>query len=204
MTNWFDILTGILLLIAFINGYRKGLIMQLVGLATIVLAAIFGGQLAEKILPEINRLMEMSPNAARVLSFVLAFALIAIVLSLIGKLIQKFIDVVFLSFINRLLGSVIAVGTMMLFLSILLNLVLMLDKNETIIKKNIREESFFFKRVEAVVPAIVPYMDKELWEDYIPRKYREELERKADSIYQSLPDSNRIDSVYQQRHFNIN
>jgi len=93
--NWFDLLVGILLLIAFINGFRKGLIMQLVGLATIVLAAIFGGRLAMKILPVISRLMELSPSVTRVLSFVLAFALIAIVLSLIGRLIQKFIDVVF-------------------------------------------------------------------------------------------------------------
>jgi membrane protein required for colicin V production len=202
--NWFDLLTAILLLIAFIIGYRKGLIMQLVGLATIVLAAIFGGRMAGRILPEITRLTELSPDAAKVLSFVLTFALIAIVLSLIGRLIQKFIDVVFLSFINRLLGSVIAAGTMMLLLSIILNLVLMLDKNQTVINREIRTESFFFKRVEAVVPAIVPYMDKEFWEDYIPKNYREELERKSDSIYQALPEGNRIDSTFQQRHFNVN
>jgi len=202
--NWFDILVGILLLIAFINGYRKGLIMQLIGLATIILAAIFGGRLAEKILPEIHRLLELSPNTARVLSFMLAFALIAIVLSLIGRLLQKFIDVVLLSFVNRLLGSVIAMATMMLFLSILLNLVLMLDRNETVIDRKTRQESFFFERVEAVVPALIPYLNKEYWEEYIPRNYREELERKSDSIYQSLPDGTRIDSSYQQRHFKVN
>lgn len=202
--NWFDILVGILLLIAFINGYRKGLIMQLVGLATIILAAIFGGRLAEKILPDIHRLLELSPNTARVLSFVLAFALIAIVLSLIGRLLQKFIDVVLLSFVNRLLGSVIALATMMLFLSILLNLVLMLDRNETVVDRKTRQESFFFERVEAVVPAIIPYLNKEYWKEYIPRNYREELERKSDSIYQSLPEGTRIDSSYQQRHFKVN
>lgn len=202
--NWFDLLIALLLLIAFVNGYRKGLIMQLVGLATLVLAAIFGGRLAEKILPEIHRLIEISPDAARVLSFVLAFALIAIVLSLVGKLIQKFIDVVLLSFINRLSGAVIALGTMMLLLSIILNLVLLLDKEQVVIKKEIREESFFFERVEAVVPALVPYLNQALWDGFIPEKYREEIEKKSDSIYQSLPDSNPIDSAYQQRYFDVN
>ncbi|MCE5206023.1 MAG: CvpA family protein [Porphyromonadaceae bacterium] len=201
--NWFDLLVGILLLIVFVNGYRKGLIMQLVGLATIVLAAIFGGKLAEKLLPEIQRLLELSPNAARVLSFVLAFALIAILLSLIGRLLQKFIDVVLLSFINRILGSVIAMGTMMLFLSILLNLVLMLDKNETVINRKTRQESFFFERVEAVVPAIVPYMNKNFWDEYVPENYRDEVERKSDSIYHDLPEEARIDSTYQQHHFKV-
>ena len=160
--NWFDVLVGMLLLIAFINGYRKGLIMQLVGLATIVLAAIFGGRIAERIFPEIIRLIDISPASAKVLAFVLAFALIAILLSLIGRLIQKFVDVVMLSFINRLLGSVISMGTMMFFLSILLNLILVLDKKEVVINRKTKQESFFFERVEAVVPAVIPYMNKEI------------------------------------------
>ena len=202
--SWFDLLIALLLLIALVNGYRKGLIMQLVGLATLVLAAIFGGRLAEKILPEIHRLIEISPDAARVLSFVLAFALIAIVLSLVGKMLQQFIDVVLLSFINRLSGAVIALGTMMLLLSIILNLVLLLDKEQVVIKKEIREESFFFERVEAVVPALVPYLNQALWDGFIPEKYREEIEKKSDSLYQSLPDSNPIDSAYQQRYFDVN
>src|SRR5690554_7065825 len=129
--NWFDIVITLLLLVAFISGYKKGLVMQLVGLATIVLAAIFGGKLAASILPEINRFMEISPSFARVLSFLIAFGLIAVVISIIGRLIEKFIDLVSLSFLNRLLGCVIALGTIMVILSIVLNLVLMLDRKST-------------------------------------------------------------------------
>lgn len=192
--NWFDLTVGILLLIAFINGYRKGLIMQLVGLATIILAAVFGGRLAQTILPQINRIIDLSPEVARVLSFILAFVAIAVGLSLVGRLLQRFIDIVFLSFINRLLGAVIAAGTMMVFLSIILNLVLMLDLNQQVINKKTKEESFFFERVEAVVPAIVPYLQPQLWEEVIPEKYREEIEKKSEPI---------IDSTYQQQYFNM-
>jgi len=79
----------------------------------------------------------------------------------------------------------------------------MLDKNKRSLTERIRTESFFFERVEAVIPAIVPYMDKEIWENHIPKNYREELERKSDSLYQSLPEGNQIDSTYQKRHFNV-
>lgn len=202
--NWFDILVTVLLLVALVNGYRKGLIMQLVGLATIVLAAIFGGRLAAMILPELDRLVNFTPEVARVISYVLAFALIAVVISLIGGLLERFINVVFLSFVNRLAGAVIAVGTMMVFLSVLLNLVLMLDQRETAITPEVKEESFFFHRVEAVVPAIVPYLDQELWDEYVPERYREEIENKQDSTLRTLPASNTIDSLFQQRHFKIN
>jgi len=91
----------------------------------------------------------------------------------------------------------------MVLLSIILNLVLMLDKKQTVINRKIKTESFFFERVETVIPAIVPYMDKEIWENHIPKNYREELERKSDSLYQSLPEGNQIDSTYQKRHFNV-
>ncbi|MDD4440229.1 MAG: CvpA family protein [Tissierellia bacterium] len=201
--NWFDLTTLILLLVALVKGYRKGFIMQLVGLAVIVLAAIFGGKLAETILPEINRFLDISYNLARVLSFLIAFGLIAVVISIIGRLIQKFVDVVFLSFFNRVLGSVIAVGTMMVVLSIVLNLVLMLDKRENMISSEIRKESFFFERVETVVPAIVPYLDKEFWEEYVPENYRKEIEEKSDSLLKNIPGINNIDSTFQKRHFKV-
>jgi membrane protein required for colicin V production len=156
--NWFDLSIVILLSIAFIYGYSKGLVMQLVGFATIVLAAIFGGRLAGIIQPGINRLVDISPEVAKVLSFILAFVAIALGLSLVGRILERFINVVFLSLINRLLGAVIAIGAMMVVLSILLNLTLILDINERVINKTMKDESFFFERVEAVAPAIVSYL----------------------------------------------
>lgn len=75
---------------------------------------------------------------------------------------------------------------MMVILSILLNLVLMIDKNEIIIKKEIKENTFFYERVEAVVPAIVPYLDKDVWEKYIDsentEKIRPEEGKKTDIV----------------------
>ncbi len=201
--NAFDILILILLLLAFVHGYRKGLIMQLVGLATIILAAIFGGKLAAIILPELIRLIKLTPEVAKVISYVLAFAGIAIVIALIGRLVQRFVEVVFLSFINRLAGALVAIGTLMVFLSVLLNLVLMLDRNETLIKPALKEESFFFKRVEAVVPAIVPYLNREFWEEHVPEKYREEVETKTNETHPPVLPAVTVDSLFQQRHFNV-
>lgn len=201
--NWFDLVVLILLFIALIKGYRRGFVMQLVGLAVIVLGAIYGGKLAETILPEINRLLDITPNFARVLSFILAFGLIGVVISLIGRLIEKFVDMLFLSFLNRLLGSVISVGTMMVALSIILNLVLMLDKNQNIITNEIRQVSFFFERVEAVAQRIVPYLNKEFWEEYVPENYSKEFREKSDSLLNNMPGFINIDSTFQQQHFKV-
>lgn len=200
MLNWFDIVILVFLLIAFINGYRKGLVTMLVGLATVILAAVFGGKLAARILPELQKLFDMSPQVANVLSYVAAFFLIAIVVSLAGKMVQKIFESVNLSFVNRLLGSVISLATTMVVCSILLNLVLMLDFDEKIIKPEVKKESFFYDRVRVVVPAIVPYLDKEIWEEYVPEKYRKQIESSGNTNDFS-GNGQAIDSTFQKKYF---
>ena len=161
--NWFDLTVSIALILALISGIRKGLIMQLAGLAIVILSAVFGGELGKIILPWIMQTFAMEFNVASVLSYTISFLTISFVIIVLGKLIQGVLKVINLNFINRLLGAIIAMGTMMVILSILLNLVLMIDNNEFIIKKDIKENSFFYERVEAVIPAIVPYLDKDVW-----------------------------------------
>lgn len=200
MLNWFDLVILILLLIAFVNGYRKGLVMMLAGLATVILAAIFGGKLAVRILPELQKLFDMSPQLANVLSYVAAFLAIAVVLGLVAALVQKIFETVNLNFVNRLLGSVVSVATTTIVLSILLNLVLMLDSGERMIKPDVKEKSFFYERIQAVVPAIVPYLDKKMWEEFVPEKYRKQIESYDGE--QLVPGTgNPIDSTFQRKYF---
>ncbi len=200
MLNWFDLIVLILLLIAFVNGYRKGLVMMLAGLATVILAAIFGGKLAVRILPELQKLFDMSQQLANVLSYVAAFLAIAVVLGLVAALVQKIFETVNLNFVNRLLGSVVSVATTTIVLSILLNLVLMLDSGERMIKPDVKEKSFFYERIQAVVPTIVPYLDKKMWEEFVPEKYRKQIESYDGE--QLVPGTgNPIDSAFQRKYF---
>lgn len=194
MLNWFDLLVLIFLIVAFINGYRKGLVSMLVGLATVVLAAVFAGKLADSLLPHIQKLFGSSPQVATVLSYVAAFLAIGAVVSMIGFLVQKLFESVNLNFFNRILGSIVSIGTTVVVLSILLNLILMLDRKEKIIKPDIKQKSFFYERVRVAVPAIVPYLDKETWEEYVPEKYREQLEN-------NMGTGQPIDSAFQKKYF---
>ena len=194
MLNWFDLLVLIFLIVAFINGYRKGLVSMLVGLVTVALTAVFAGKLADTLLPHIQKMSGSSPQVATVLSYVAAFLAIGAVVSMIGFFVQKLFESVNLNFFNRILGSIVSIGTTVVVLSILLNLILMLDRKEKIIKPDIKQKSFFYERVRVAVPAIVPYLDKETWEEYVPEKYREQIEN---NIGAGQP----IDSAFQKKYF---
>ncbi len=200
MLNGFDLIILIFLLVAFVNGYRKGLVMMLVGLATVILAAVFAGKLAVTVLPYLQKTFDFSPQVIHVLSYVAAFLAIAAVVSLIGFLVQKVFESVNLNFINRILGGVVSMGTTVVVLSILLNLILMLDGEEKIIKPNIKQKSFFYEKVRVAVPAIVPYLNKEVWEEFVPEKYRKQIENSG-SINYDTENGQPIDSAFQKKYF---
>lgn len=200
MLNGFDLIILIFLLVAFVNGYRKGLVMMLVGLATVILAAVFAGKLAITVLPYLQKTFDFSPQVTHVLSYVAAFLAIAAVVSLIGFLVQKVFESVNLNFINRALGGVVSIGTTVVVLSILLNLILMLDGEEKIVKPDIKQKSFFYEKVRVAVPAIVPYLNKEVWEEFVPEKYRKQIENSG-SINYDTENGQPIDSAFQKKYF---
>ena len=174
----FDLIVLIVLAIAFVAGYRKGMVMQLVSLAGLMIALIFAGYIAKNILPLIvENVHGIAPNVASALSYVFAFIAIMAAAHFLGRAIEKLIDIVHLSFFNKTIGGIISLGISMTFLSLLLNLVLMLDTNENIIRPDTKTNSFFFERVRVVVPAIVPYLNQEVWMQYIPDTYQKQLKK---------------------------
>ena len=78
--NWFDLTVSIALILAMISGIRKGLIMQLAGLAIVIISAVFGGELAKIIQPWIMSTFSMEFSSASVLSYIIAFLAISLLI----------------------------------------------------------------------------------------------------------------------------
>lgn len=166
---------------------------MLVELSIIVVATIFGGKLASNILPELEKITNLSDQWANVVSYVIAFAIIAVALTLIGNIIQKLINLVSLTFINRIAGGIISMSISVILISILINIILIIDINKDIFKPDMISKSFFFDRVQSVVPAITPYLDNEEIEKIIPEKYIREIEHSNSN--------GKIDSTFQRQYF---
>jgi membrane protein required for colicin V production len=169
--NGFDFMILIALAITFMIGFRKGFVMQLVSFVGIMITLVFAGHLAKIIFPwVVVHLHGISLNFASVISYILAFSVLMALIFMIGKAIEKFIEIVHLSIVNKMAGAIISLGICMAILSLLLNLILTVDSNEKIISAQTKEHSFFFPRVQAVVPAVVPYLKKDVWMQYIPKE----------------------------------
>ena len=181
--NWFDIIVLLVLLGAFIRGMQKGLTMQLAGLVAIIIGAIFAGKTADIILPFLLKTVNISANIAAVVSYVLAFVIIVFGIKFIGKMLHSLFEVLHLSFLNKTLGAIVGVISASVVLSILVNLAVMLDPDEELVTKDLKRDTFFYSKLQMVVPTIVPYLKKEVWEKYIPEQFKldgEENENKEE------------------------
>ena len=179
--SWFDIIVSLILLGALIRGMQKGIVMQLAGFAAIIFGAIFAGKVAEIILPFLLNTINISPNIARVASYILAFTIIAFGIKFIGKMLNNVLEAIHINFLNKILGGIIGVAGAMIILSIMLNLAVILDPEEEVITSKLKSDSIFYSRVQIVVPTIVPFLNKALWEKYIPDKYRQDQQNEEES-----------------------
>ena len=174
MMSWFDIIVSLVILGAFVRGLQKGLVMQLTRFTAIIISAIFAGKIAVMISPFLLNTINISENLARVVAYILSFIVIVFVFFFICKIIHGLFKTLQISFINKIMGAIVAVAGAMIVLSILLNLAVMLDPNEEVISKELKSDSFSYSRVQVVVPAIVPYLNKNMWDKYIPDYLKED------------------------------
>ena len=172
--SWFDIIVLLILLGAFIRGMQKGLTMQLAGLVAIIIGAIFAGKASAVILPILLKTVNIAANIAVFISYVLAFVIIVFGIKFIGKMLHSLFEALHLSFLNKILGAIVGVISASIVLSILLNLVVMIDPEEDLITSDLKKETYFYSKIQIVVPTIVPYLKKEVWEKYIPEQLKQD------------------------------
>ena len=103
-----DIIIVCCFLPALYFGIKNGLVRQLVAVAVIyfgiTLSLRFSAPVADWIIEHVN----MNEFWAKTVSFILVFFVVSLVLGLLGKLIEKILQISLLGWLNKLLGIVAA------------------------------------------------------------------------------------------------
>ncbi len=103
--NWLDLLLGILIAFSIWRSFAKGLTREVIGLVSVVagilLAAWFYSAAAALIEPHVS-----SHNVANLLGFLIVFAGVMMLGSLVAWIIGKLLKITGLSLFDRLLGAV--------------------------------------------------------------------------------------------------
>lgn len=154
--NTIDIVFGIILVLGLIQGFKKGLFVELASLVGLI-AAIYGAIHFSHFAAEwlVNK-TAWSERVINLAAFAITFVIIVLVVSLAGKLLTKIADFAMLGIINKIAGALFS-GLKYAFL---LSVVVMFlnEANERIgfVSEEAMEESILFSPIKTIAPAVLP------------------------------------------------
>ncbi|MCQ2217198.1 MAG: CvpA family protein [Paludibacteraceae bacterium] len=155
-----DIILSILLLIGFVRGAMKGLIMELsslVGFTISVYVAKYYSGISLYLLEALGVGKEISP----IFSFLITFLLCMVAVWFLAKLLSKFCNIIALGWLNKLLGGLFSLLKYGLILSVLINLFDLANKRLELVNKGETPDSKLYTPLRSLAPTILPYINME-------------------------------------------
>ena len=159
--NWLDIVLAIPILWFTFKGFKNGFVIELASLAALILGifmAIYFSFYAEDYLRE-N--FEIAENYLYIISFAITFIIVAVMVHLVGKIIHKLVNIIALGFLNRLAGGIFGLLKTALVLSVIIYFLNGFDSDSSIIKSEVKENSYLYDPIESIVPLIIPRLNIE-------------------------------------------
>ena len=172
--NWLDIVLLVLVVVGFAKGLFDGVIKQVVSLIALVVAIFFCGKVAAWLKGYIMALGWFPEEGTTILSYVAGFLLIKwlirrdiarrsivkyLFISLVilaGEIVTRIIGATPLSVINHLCGGLFGLLVILVFTSLLLNMLEFVDKGSVLLPRQAKVESRFYYSVRQIVPTIFP------------------------------------------------
>lgn len=178
--NTIDIVFGIILILGAIQGFRKGLFVELASLIGLI-AGIFGAihfshfvgdWLAEK--------TSWSEQVINLTAFAITFIIIVVVISMAGKLLTKIADFAMLGIINKIAGALFSVLKYAFLLSVVIMFLNAANRRIGFISEEAMEESVLFEPVRSVAPMILPSILEKAKEENIYNPDNEKQEEESE------------------------
>ena len=157
--NWLDIVLGIPLLWFTYKGFKNGFVIELASLAALILGIFIALHFSFYAEEYLSDHFEIGEKYLYIVSFAITFIIVAVVIFLLGKLIHKLVNIIALGFLNRLAGGIFGLLKCALVLSVILYFFIGFDQGSSILKDEVKQESFLYDYVEPIVPMIIPRLN---------------------------------------------
>lgn len=170
--SYFDIIAGLLLILAGLKGLKNGLVKELAGLAAlilgIVIAVSFSGVTADFLSGVFNT------QYLGIIAFLVTFVLVVILVHIVAGLIHKLIHAVALGVFNRILGLVFGIIKAGFIISIILLGLNAFGLEEAIIPPREQEKSKLYTPVREAAPMIFDLFNEDIDQLLRPGQQNEE------------------------------
>jgi membrane protein required for colicin V production len=160
--NYIDIIILIFIVLAVIKGFAKGFIISLTSLAGLVLGILFSIKYAGVLAVNLESVFGNHSKFIYIAAYILCFALIVFIVHIIGKSIEKVMEIAALGFVNRIGGSLLGIVKVLFVFSAIFYLLKIIDPKSQIIKPETKQKSFFYQPLEFMLPSTLPFLKTQI------------------------------------------
>ncbi len=147
-----DIIILILITLGAYEGYKKGLLLSIVGLIGFVLAIALGVYFMDPVSKYLAQHMDDLTFAFPIMAFLIVFFLTLILVGTAGWFMKKMMDLVLLGGLDSIAGAVLGIVKSAFFISLFMWLSLQFDLK---MPREWRRQSEFLQYIEPLAPSVI-------------------------------------------------
>ncbi len=168
--NFLDIIFIIPIIWLAYKGFKKGLIIELTSLVALVLGVYLAYYFSNYTADFLRDMFNVGEKYMSIISFTLTFIVVVISCYIVGKMLEKFVDIIMLGFLNKIVGSFFGILKAVFVLSIIIYIINSYDQNQNIISKKLRDNSILYNPISSVAEIILPKLNFDSIKESIPGK----------------------------------
>lgn len=167
--NLLDILLAVPMVFLLYKGWKRGIVREVATLVG-VLAGIWA---AVHLSQQVAEWMNLKSENAVLIAFFVCFVGAMVLAYLAGRMVEGLMKAAHISMANRVLGAVLGMLKALCVLAVLLNYVEMFDREEKLLKGDLKENSLLYKPVHntgnRLTESLKQFIDehKEEWEEKV-------------------------------------
>lgn len=139
--TFLDIIIAIPLVFFIYKGWKRGIIFEVATL----LGILVGCWAAIHLSTWVAESLKLEGEGSILIAFFITFMGAIVLAYFLGKVVEGLFKMVKAEFLNKLLGSVVGMLKCLIVISILLNFILLIDRNHVLITPKLQEESILYK-----------------------------------------------------------
>ncbi len=168
--NFIDLIFCIPLVWGIYKGFTKGFIIEIASFIAFALGIWGGIKFSDFIAHKLTEQFDWHSTYLPIISFVIVFLAIIIAVFFVAKLVQKIIEGMALSALNKIAGAIVGFLKFALIISVFIFVIDAIEKSYPLISFKSKEESLLYKPIGKIAPALIPSLSQSKINSIIPEK----------------------------------
>jgi membrane protein required for colicin V production len=156
--SYLDIFFAIPLIWGIVRGLMSGFIRSLSVFVGLILGITLAQTYAADLSPIISEWFTLSARQCLSLAYVVIFIAVMLLVAIVARILDKFLHLILLGWLNKLLGALFGFFKWAIILSFFIMVVEYANSKFEFLSPEKKSESLLYEPIKKVVPTIMPYV----------------------------------------------